>query len=107
VRAVVAFVAVGFEEVSPAVRKDNGAIVRTERARPNQSLALEMSSAPTRTVGIVAQVVQIAFGDDPERADGRQHAALGAVDLVDTVALPNGPALTPTRQVEVSRKHVA
>jgi hypothetical protein len=33
VRAAVAFVSVGFEEVSPAVRQDNGAVVRTERRR--------------------------------------------------------------------------
>ena len=53
--------------------------------------------------GVVADVVQIALGDDSKRADRRQHAALGAVDLVDTVALPNGPALASTWEVEILR----
>jgi hypothetical protein len=66
-----------------------------------------MSSAPTRTIGIVAQVVHIGLGHNSKGADGSQHATLGAVDLVDAVALPCGPALTPTRQVEVSREHLA
>src|SRR5215211_1905725 len=83
VGAVVTLVAVGLEQVTSAVRQRHGAIVRAERARPNQSLAFEMPSAPTRTIRLVAQVVQIALGDDPERADGPKHAALGAVDLVD------------------------
>jgi hypothetical protein len=106
VRAVVAFGSVRLEQVSPARGQDDDAIVGTERARANQSLALKMSSAPTRTVGIVAQIMKIALGDDPKCADGPQHAALSAIDLVNTVALPNGLALTPTRQVEVSREHV-
>ena len=93
--------------VTSTVRQRDGAIVRAERARSNQSLVFEMSSAPTRTIGIVAQVVQIGLGHNPKGADGSQHAALGAVDLVDTVALPNGPALTATRQVQVLREHVA
>jgi hypothetical protein len=50
VTAVVAFVSVGFEEVQPAVRQDDDAIAGTDRARPNQSLAFEMSSGPTWTV---------------------------------------------------------
>jgi hypothetical protein len=99
VRAVVAFASVGFEKVSTAIGQDNGAIVGTERARPNQSLAFEVPSALTRTVRIVAQIVQIAFGHNPECADSRQHSALCAADLVDTLSLPNGPALTPTRQI--------
>ena len=106
VGAVVTLVAIGLEQATSAVRQRHGAIVRAERARPNQSLAFEMSSAPTRTIGIVAQVVQIGLGHNPKGADGSQHATLGAVDLVDTVALPNGPAFASTWQIEVLREYV-
>ena len=106
VGAVVTLVAVGLEQVTSAVRQRDGAIVRAERARPNQSLSLEMPSAPTRTIGIVAQVMQISLGHNPKGADGPQHAALGAVDLIDTVALPNRSAFASTWQVEVFREHV-
>jgi hypothetical protein len=51
--------------------------------------------------------VQIALSDDSKRADRCQRAALCTVNLVDTVALPNGPALKSKRQVEISREHVA
>jgi hypothetical protein len=95
VDAVVAFVSVRFDEVSPAVGEGDSTIVRIERARPNQSFAFEMSNAPPHATGIVAEIVQVALGYDPERADGGQHAALGAVDPVDAVALPHWPAFTP------------
>ena len=48
-----------------------------------------MLEASSRALRIVADVVKITLGDDPKRADRRQRAALGTVDLVDTVALPN------------------
>ena len=38
----------------------------------------------------------VPLGDDPKRTDRRQRAALSAIDLVYTVALPNRPALPPT-----------
>jgi hypothetical protein len=101
VAAVIALVAVGFEEIAPALGQDDGAIVGTEWARPNQSLALKMSSAPTRIVGIVAKVTHIPLGDDPKCADGSQHAALSAVDLVNALALSNQFALGTAREVEI------
>lgn len=60
-----------------------------------------MSSAPTRTIGIVAQVVEIALGHNPKGANGPQHAALSAVNLVDAVAVPHWPAHRSARQVEI------
>ena len=57
-------------------------------------------------MALVADVVKIALGDDPKRADRRQRAALGAVDLVHTVALPNRSALASTWEVEILREYV-
>jgi hypothetical protein len=50
--------------------------------------------------------VQIALGDDPKCADRCQSAALAAIDLVHTVALPNRPALASTREIEVLREYI-
>ena len=75
--------------------------------RANQPLVLQMPEATSRAAGVVAEVVQIALGHDPKRADGRQRAALVAVDLVDAVALANRPTLASARQVEILREDVA
>jgi hypothetical protein len=104
VRAVVAFVSVGFEEISPTVRQDNGAVVRTEWRRTYQALLLEV---PLGLGSVVTAIVKIAFGDDPEGTDGGQHPALGAVDVVHAIAPSHRPALTAAWQVEVLREHVA
>jgi hypothetical protein len=40
--SVAVFVSVGFEELSPAVRQDNGAVVRTEWRRTEQTLLFEV-----------------------------------------------------------------
>jgi len=42
VRAVVAFVSIGFEEISPAVRQDDGTVVRTELRRTQQTFLLKV-----------------------------------------------------------------
>jgi hypothetical protein len=49
---------------------------------------------------------EIALGDDTKRADRCQRAALGGVDLVDTVTIPNWSALASMWEVEVLREHV-
>jgi hypothetical protein len=36
----------------------------------------------------LAWFVEVAFGDYPEGTDGRERAALGAVNLVNVVVLP-------------------
>jgi hypothetical protein len=51
--------------------------------------------------------MQIALGDDPKGADRRQRAALGAIDLVHTVTLPDRPTLASTWEVEILREYVA
>lgn len=55
---------------------------------------------------VISDVVQIALGDDPKSADRRQRAALGAIDLVHTVALPDRPAIASTWEVEILREYV-
>jgi hypothetical protein len=36
---------------------------------------------------VVAAVVEITFGDDAEGADGGEHPAFGAVDLIHAIAV--------------------
>jgi hypothetical protein len=104
VRAAVAHVSAGFEKISPAVRQDNSAVVRTEWKRTKQALLLKM---PLGLASVVAAVVEIAFGDDAEGADGGEHPAFGAVDLVHAIPVSHRPTLTATWQVEVLREHIA
>jgi hypothetical protein len=94
---------VRFEEISPAVRQDNGSVVRTERRRTQQTLLLEV---PLGHASVVASIEEITFGDDAEGIDGGEHPALGAVDFVHAITLSYWPTLTAARQVEVLREHV-
>ena len=106
VRAVVAFVAVGLEEIAPAIGEGYGPVLRVQRRRANQPFVLEMLEASSRALRVVAEVVKIAFGNDSKRANGRERAALVAVDLVDAVTVAYRSALGPARQVEMLRKDV-
>lgn len=105
-RSVVTFVAVGLEEIPPALGEDDGPVLRAERARSNQSLFFEMPDAPAHAARVVAQIVQVALRHDPKRADRPQHAAFAAIDLVDAIALANRSALTSAWQVDILREHV-
>jgi hypothetical protein len=65
-----------------------------------------MPKAPTRVAGIGAQIVQVALGHDPKRADRPEHATLSAVDLVDVLPLAYRSPLPSAWQVEILREHV-
>ncbi len=107
VAAVIALVAIGLEEIAPAVGQGNGAVFRAERRGANQPFVLEMLEGSSRALRVVAEVVKIALGNDAKRADRRQRAAVGAVDFVDAVTLAHLLSLAAARQVEVLREHVA
>jgi hypothetical protein len=51
--------------------------------------------------------VEIAFRNDAEGADGGEHSALGAVDLVNAVAFPHRSTVTGAWQVEILPEHLA
>jgi hypothetical protein len=102
----VTLVAVGLEQVTSAVRQRHGTVVRAERRRADQPFVLETLDASPRALGIVADVVKITLGDDPKRADRRQRAALGAVDLVDALTVVYLLSIAPARKVEIPREHV-
>jgi hypothetical protein len=72
----------------------------------NQPFLLKVLEASPRVLGIVPDVVQVALGDDSKRPDRCQRAALGTVDLIDTVALPNRSAFASTWEVEILREYV-
>jgi hypothetical protein len=56
---------------------------------------------------VLAAVVEVGLGDDTKGADGREHPAFRAVDLVHVIAFSDRPALASARQVEVPGEHVA
>ena len=106
VAALGAFVAVGLEEIPAALGQDDGSVVRTERTPANQPFVLEMPKAPPRALSVLTQVVEITLGDHSKRADRRQRAAFGAVDLVHAVTLAYRLPLASTREVEIRRERV-
>ena len=64
-----------------------------------------MSNAPP-AAGAIAQIVQIALSNDPERTDDCQHATLSAVDLVDALTVACLFSIAPAGEVEIPREHV-
>ena len=68
VGAVVTLVAVGFEQVSPPIGKDDGTIIRAEGGGTEQTFPFEVRAGATREV--VAAVVEITLGNDAKGADG-------------------------------------
>jgi hypothetical protein len=94
VRAPLTLVSVGFEKISPAVRQDIGAVVRTERGGTEQTFVFEV---PLGSASVVSAVVEIAFGDDAEGADGGEYPAFLTVDFVHAISVSHGPTVTATR----------
>ena len=99
--AVRALVPVCLEKVSAALRQDDDSVVCAERTAANQPLVLQVPNTTARIARLVAQVVEVALGDNPKCADCPEHPALGSVDLVDAVAFSDRPTLASTRQVEI------
>jgi hypothetical protein len=61
---------------------------------------------PLGLASVLAAIVEITFGDDAEGPDGGEHPALGAVDFVHAITLPNWPTLTAAWEVEVLCEHI-
>jgi hypothetical protein len=57
--------------------------------------------------GALAAVVEVALGHDAKGADGGEHPAFLAVDLVHAIAFSGWPAFTPPRQVQVFREYIS
>jgi hypothetical protein len=93
-----------FEQVPAAVSEDHGAVVRAEWRRLQQTLSFEVALG---LACFLAAIVELALCDDTKGADGREHPAFRAVDLVHAIAFSDRPALASAWQVEVLREHVA
>jgi hypothetical protein len=66
-----------------------------------------MANTTPRIARLVAQVVEVALGNNPKRPDGPEHPGLGAVDLANAVTLSDRATFGPTRQVEIPGERVA
>ena len=60
-----------------------------------------MREASPRALSVLAHVVEITLGDDSKRADRRQRAAFGAVNLVHAVTLAYLLSVASSREVEI------
>jgi hypothetical protein len=61
----------------------------------------------TRAALLVAWIIEVAFRDDSERAERGERSALGAIDLVHTVAVADQFASVFAWEIESLREHVA
>jgi hypothetical protein len=51
--------------------------------------------------------MEIVLGHNAKGADGGEHPAFRAVDLVQAVAFAHRPALTSSWKVEIPREHIS
>jgi hypothetical protein len=92
------------EQVTTLGGQDHRSVVGAQCRRAQQTLLFEVALG---LASVVAAIVEVAFGDDAESADGGERPAFGAVDLVDAIAVSHWPTLMATWQVEIPREHVA
>jgi hypothetical protein len=78
------------EQVSAVLSQDQTALVMTEVNGLDEALLAEM-------IECVVVDVEIVFGHDPEGADGRQGAAVLAVQLADAVPINDQLAILAAR----------
>ena len=64
--------------------------------------ALDAIAALLGLASVVAERGQVVLGDHAKRANRCLHPGLGAVDVVDAVAVPDWFPFAATRQVEVN-----
>ena len=97
------------EEVTPLLRqRDHMVAPATQAGRFDQAGFPEMPQvAAARVQWLAVVIAEIARGDNPERADGRERATLRPAELVRAVAQRDLLALALSRQVQVAHEHVA
>jgi hypothetical protein len=103
-RAFLSLGPIRLEQIPAALGKDDRAVVRAECRRAQQTLSFEVTLG---SAGVLAAVVEIALGHNPKGADGGEHPALGAVDLVHSVTFSYRTAIAASWEVEVLREDVS
>src|SRR4051812_14864423 len=84
-----------FEQAASALRKRQDSLAPVEGHTPDQALITQVSMA------VVARIAQVALRDNSECADGREGAAVLAIELVGAIALvDHNLALETAWQVE-------
>jgi hypothetical protein len=100
----VAVAAVKVQELAAAVREHDAAVAFVERDGRHKAFVAQVVEAVGPRIERV--VAQVSFGDDAERADRRQIAAVFAVQVVGLIVIPDGFALASARQIEAIKEHV-
>ena len=100
---------VGLEEVTPFVGQHGDGVAASVLAnRAHEPGFAEVPQVPHSRVRRAARVVaQVAGRHDAKRAHRGQHPALGAADLVDTVAAGDALARVAARKLEALGEQVA
>jgi len=104
--ALVALSAISVEQVLALVREDDRLVVFAKRDGPNQPFVAEVVERVV--VGtVIAVSPEVLLRHDTERANRRKHAAVLAIQLVDSVAVDHQLARVAARQVQVVHQAVA
>jgi hypothetical protein len=99
--------AVPLQETVPAVRERHRSLAAVQRHGFQQALMAKMAQVGIARVGLRMMALEIAFGHDPKRADGRERAAIVAAQFVPIVAVEHDFAIETARQVKSIDKGVA
>jgi hypothetical protein len=104
--ALVALSAISVEQAPALVREDDRLVVFAKRDGPNQPFVAEVVERVV--VGtVIAVSPEVLLRHDTERANRRKHAAVLAIQLVDSVAVDHQLARVAARQVQVVHQAVA
>jgi hypothetical protein len=101
---VVALAYVELKELAPPLGEDDAAVSLVERYGRDQAFVAQVLQAVGTRVQAIAQ---IALGDDTERSDGGEVAAILAVELVCLIAVPDDFPIKTAREVHGIEEHVA
>jgi hypothetical protein len=102
---VLAVAEVHLEQLAAAVGEHDAAVAFVQRHPLQQTLVAEMVQAVGAWIERV--VAQVALRHNAERADGREGAAVLAVQLIGLVVIPDHIPLEPARETQVLEQQVA
>src|SRR2546425_8756989 len=91
-----------------ALRQRHGTLAAVKGHKPREALVTQMPKVSfARVARRFARVAEIALGDHPKRADGRQRSAVVAVQLIPMIAVDHDLAFESARQFQTLEKDIA
>jgi hypothetical protein len=103
-----AIATLGLQDMVAAFGERYGAFSAVQRYKPRESLVSEVPYVSVmRIAGLIAPIVEIAFGHHPKCADGRECPAVVAIEFVAMIAVHHDLAFKSARQLEPIEERVS